>query len=172
MFPNTHITYITQITKIIFIFFLLILSSEILSAHQEHSIRKNENRISSKSTDESVTSLISQEIKTKSICDSDDLKGSECCCCINGICFQMNKTSDCETNKKASHISCSKHCENAMSDGNNIITRNVRNQNIYKINFLYNFAANKDLIILNPTTLQKTITQSTPTYISIHSFLV
>lgn len=157
-----------QTIGILFIIFLLSLTAEILSAHQEH-FSKNEIFESSNVSVVAKKSPVSEDSKDKN-CELINLMESECNCCDNGICFQYDKSS-CIINNLEHQISCRLHCEDDGSDDNNFINQNFKSSNILKLTFS-NTSITKNIITINLINSQKIITKSTPTYISIQSFLI
>lgn len=159
-----------QITRILFIIYFFTSTSVLLFAHQAHNI-KNENTSSSKESHGILTTQIKEKINDPKICELDNNLKLECCC-INKVCFQSDNRCDCCTDKVPSEISCQRHCGDENFNDNNLINQNVKTQYSYRIFFLNNFLPIKNSGNKNHNSPQKSITQSIPAYISIHSFLI
>lgn len=159
-----------QVTRILLLIFLIFLNVEFLSAHQNHN-RKDE-AVSNSGSDISLSSNDIEQSKSITNCNSGDILFTECCCCINGICFKFENENDCSSNKKMNNVSCKKHCEDGKTENNNLINQNVNSQNLYKTFFKINFPNTNNINSNRLHIHQKAIKQNTPTYISIQSFLI
>ena len=157
-----------QITRIFFLMTLILVNAEFLLAHQNHYNKKAENLVTSSVSASQIKPHINGDNTLDYNCNSNDLTGIDCFCCVNGICFTMS----CDTNKMKNESSCKKQCENEKSNDSNLIDQSIKTQHSYKIFFLNYVPSTKDLITNNHQIQQKIITTNTPTYISIQSFLI
>ncbi len=160
-----------KIKRIILLIVLVFIYAELLSAHQGH-YNKNENLSKTELSSKTTKTQVIEDVNNYNNCNSNDLMGLECCCCINGICFQFDNGRNCQTDDMPNQISCKSKCENAKSKDDIFISQNDKIQNFYRIYFLNNFLLNKESCNNNTNTSQKKISNNTPTYISIQSLLI
>jgi len=139
------------------LFIVILLNAGLLSAHKSH-FEKN------------LKSIYKSEIVTESknpfdnasICFPIVSNNVDMCCCSEEMCMGS------ANNQKK--MSCKNHCED-LSNDINLTNLNSKNQSIYnlfaRINILFIKADNR-----NTESSPKAKFQNTPTYISIHSFLI
>lgn len=154
--------------KYILIFLVLILMNfELLSAHQgSHSKIENNN------TSDLLYTIKTQENNSKNICDNGDYLNLNCCCCINDFCLLNMDDKNCITSNEMDQPSCKMHCENGKSNDSNILYQILDTQIFYKIASNNNFPKNIETKSYKINSSNNISFQRTPTYISIHSFLI
>ncbi len=159
-----------QDAKILFVILFLILTSEFSFAHHAHFITNRSTSVP-EAPDIVVKSANIHTETDGSLFYINSLNTSECCCCVNGICFHDENKDDCSLNKNMINVSCKSHCESSKPENNNLINQNVKIQNFYKT-FVKAYYSNTKETENSLLTQQHPIKQNTPVYISIHSFLI
>ena len=77
-----------KIKRIILLIVLVFIYAELLSAHQGH-YNKNENLSKTELSSKTTKTQVIEDVNNYNNCNSNDLMGLECCCCIMEYVFNL-----------------------------------------------------------------------------------
>ena len=144
---------------------VIFLNAGFLFAHQAH-FEENSNGISKTE----VIKESNKSINNESICIPDVLYNVNMCCCSDALCIGSGNECYCISGNNTQELSCETHCE-GLSNDINLTNQNTKTQSIHnlfsRINILFVKIDSR-----KTESSPKAKFQNTPTYISIHSFLI